>query len=72
MGANNVFSEIESFDKGLISKNRAFKIIKQQSVGMKGFGSKAYLVIPTEFVWGGHTTENKQFGRWKVQKSVAE
>lgn len=50
MGANNVFSEIESFDKGLISKNRAFKIIKQQSVGMEGFGSKAYLVIPTEFV----------------------
>lgn len=41
MGANNVFSEIESFDKGLISKNRVFKRIKQQSVGTEGFGSKA-------------------------------
>lgn len=40
MGANNVFSEIESFDKGLISKNKAFKSIKQQSVGMEVFEEK--------------------------------
>lgn len=59
MGANNVFSEIESFDKGLISRNRAFKRIKQQSVGTQVFGSKkcleANLVIQSDFVPGGHT-----------------
>lgn len=57
MGANNVFSEIKSFDKGLISKNKPFKRIKQQSVGTEVFGSKPYLVIPSEFVPGGHATE---------------
>lgn len=57
MGANNVFSEIESFDKGLISKNKAFKRLKQQSVGTGVFGSKAFLVIPSDFVPGGHAIE---------------
>lgn len=52
-----MFSEIKSFDKGLISKNKAFKRIKQQSVGTEVFGSKACLVIPSEFVPGGHAIE---------------
>lgn len=66
MGANNVFPEIKSFDKGLVFKNKAFKRIKQQSVGIEVFGSKAYLAHLSKWVCSRWAC-NREIRVWKVE-----
>lgn len=55
----------------LFLRRKLSKRIKQQSVGIEVFGSKADLGIPSEFVPGGSAIEKSQPGRWKWPTSVA-